>query len=104
LRLWHFFLAIFLSACVLTAARSDAGRVAIVVFVFGLAEFICGTTAVMALFQTVGALGEAKRFSAYALALTATMLVTFVATIVMNALLWAGVGLVQKVVSEYPVN
>jgi hypothetical protein len=100
LRLWHFFLAILLIACVLTATRSDAGRVAVVVFFFGLAEVVCGVTAIMALFQTVGAIGEAKHPWSYTVALAATFLVTFVATIVMNFILWLGVDLVQRVVSS----
>jgi hypothetical protein len=83
----------------LTVARSDAGRVAIVVFVVGLAEIICATTALMALFQTVGAIGEAKSIPAYTVALAATVLVVFVATVIMNSLLWFGVDLVQRVVT-----
>ena len=36
------------------------GRIALIVFVTALGEVVIGTTAVLALFQTIGALGEAK--------------------------------------------
>jgi hypothetical protein len=99
MRLWHLVLTVFLLACVLTAARSDAGRVAIVVFVVGLAEFACATTAIMALFRTVGAIGEARDLGSYLVAVSATVLVVFFGSLIMNSLLWLGVSLVQRVVT-----
>jgi hypothetical protein len=99
MRLWHLIFVTMLAACVLTAARSDAGRVAIVVFAVGLAEMFCGTTAILALFRTVGAIGEAKSVATYAVAMVATVLVVFFASILMNGLLWLGIALLQRVVT-----
>ncbi len=71
------------------------GRVAIVVFTTGLIEIVLATTAIMTLFQTVGAIGEARRITAYAEAVLATATVLTVASITMNAVLTVGVRLAQ---------
>jgi hypothetical protein len=96
MRLIHLILLVFFAAIILTLARDPVGRVAIVVFFTGLAEFIFGTMAVMTLFQTVGAIGEADRPQAYVEAILRTALALVVATVTMNGLLWIGVWLVQK--------
>jgi hypothetical protein len=98
MRLWHLIFLVMMSAIVLTVARESVGRVAIVVFVTGFIEFVLGTTFIMTLFRTFGAIGEAERLTAYLEAILATAVVLVVASYVMNLVLWAGVWLVQRVV------
>ena len=99
MRLWHFLLAVLLLGVVFAIARHEVGRVSLVVFVTGFAEFFLGTTAILALFQTFGSLGDARGLLEHAVAIVATILVLVVATLIMNAVLWAGVSLVQSVVA-----
>jgi len=98
MRLWHLIFLIVMAAVVLAIARESVGRVALVIFTTGLIEFVLGLTFVMTLFRTFGALGEAQRLVAYLEAIVATILVLVVASYVMNAVLWVGVWLVQRVV------
>lgn len=98
MRLWHWLLMIWMTATALAVARDPIGRVALVVFVTGLIEIILGTTAVMTLFRTLGAIGEARRLTAYAEAILATVLVLTVASISMNAVFAVGMRLAQVVV------
>lgn len=94
MRLWHLFLGVGLLAVMLTIGRDPAGRVALVVFLTTLGEVVLGTTAVMMLFQTVGALGEAKGLYQHAEALVATTLVLMLGTALMSGLLFIGGWLV----------
>jgi hypothetical protein len=98
MRLWHFLLAVFFLGIIFALAREEVGRVSLVVFVTGFAEFFLGTMAIMALFQTVGSIGEARGITEHFLAIVATILVLIVAALVMNVVLWLGVSLVQSVV------
>jgi hypothetical protein len=98
MRLWHTTFAIFLFAMLLTISRGSAGRVAIVVFATGLAELICGVTAVMMLFQTVGSLGQSKGLLEGAQCVVATIVVTTVAAWMMVAMLTLGARMVERVV------
>ncbi len=82
----------------LAVARDPVGRVALVVFLTGLAEIALGTTAIMTLFQTIGTIGAARRMATWVEALGATVLVVLGASFSMIAILWAGVWLVQRVV------
>jgi hypothetical protein len=90
MRLFHLILAVFFAALILAVARDQVGRVALVVFFTGLSEFIFGTIAVMSLFQTVAAIGHARRLGEYMHALGATALVLLLATATMNGVLWFG--------------
>ncbi len=98
MRLWHLILGIVFVAVVLAISREAVGRVALVVFITGLGEFILGLTAVMTLFQTVGAIGYARDLFSYLQAIAATLIVVAVASVTMNALLWLGIQAVQRVV------
>jgi len=98
MRLWHLMGLIFLVAVIFTLGRDPVGLVAMIVFVVGVGETILGTTAVMALFQTLGALGFAKTLPAHAEALAATAVVLVVATLVMCSLLFVGIWVIQVVV------
>jgi hypothetical protein len=95
MRLWHLFVFILGLSLILTIVRDQVGRVALIVFVTALGEVFFGTTAVMALFQTIGSLGEAKGLFAHAEALATTTLVLIIATTIMSSWLFAGGWLVQ---------
>src|SRR3954465_682457 len=93
--LWHLIFCIVVVALGMTLARAPAGRVALIVFVIGLGEVVLGTTALLALFQTIGAFGEADSLSTHAEAVFATTVVLTVGTSTMTALLFAGAWLVN---------
>jgi hypothetical protein len=99
MRLWHLVLGIFVTALALSIARDPIGRVALIVFVVGLGEVVSGTVALLALFQTVGAIGEADSLSTHAGAVLATSVVLAAATSIMAALFFAGGWLVNLAVA-----
>ena len=80
MRLWHLFVFILGLGLVLAIVRDPVGRIALIVFVTALGEVVIGTTAVLALFQTIGSLGEAKGLFAHAEAVATTTLVLIIAT------------------------
>jgi hypothetical protein len=98
MRILHLILGVFLAALLMAVSREPTGRVAIVVFFTGLGEFALGVTAVMALFKTLGALGEARSLLRQVEALVGTAAILVSASVVMNGLLWLGINLVRKVV------
>jgi hypothetical protein len=98
MRILHLILGVFFAALLMAVSREPTGRVAIVVFFTGLGEVILGTTALMALFKTLGALGEARGLLRQVEALVGTAAVLISASVVMNGLLWLGINLVQRVV------
>jgi hypothetical protein len=95
MRLWHLVSGILVLALVLAIAREPAGRVGVIVFIVGLGEVIVATTALLSLFQTVGAIGEAQSLSAHARAVLATSVVLALASAIMAALVFAGFRLVE---------
>lgn len=95
MRLWHLVVFILAMGLVLAIVRDPVGRIALIVFVTALGEVVIGTTAVLALFQTIGSLGEAKGVVAHAEAVATTTLVLVLATAVMSSLLFGGAWLVQ---------
>lgn len=95
MRLWHLAFAVVVIALILTICQEPAGRVAVVVFFTTIGEVFFGTTALLALFRTVGAFGEAKGLFAHAEALIATLIVLALATFLMSGTLFAGVWLVR---------
>ncbi len=95
MRIWHILVVIFALACVFGIARSDVGRVAVIMFFTGLCEFVLGTTAVMHLFKTIGSFGEAKTMFGHIEAVIATILVLALATVAMNVVFWLGGSLLQ---------
>ena len=94
MRLWHLVFAVAVLSVVMTLVRDDAGRVGVIVFIVGLGECAFATAALMALFQTVGAFGQARGLIAHATAIAATTLVLATAATVMVALLFVGAWLV----------
>lgn len=99
MRLWHLLAAVFLTAFLLVIARAEVGRVALVVFFTGLGEVVLGATALMQLFRTIGAFGAARDFLAHVEALAATALVLLLATASMNAVLWVGVAILDRILN-----
>ncbi len=95
MRLWHLFVVIMALGLILTIVRDQVGRIALIVFATALGEVIIGTTAVLALFQTIGSLGEARGLFAHAEAVATTALVLIIATTIMSSWLFAGAWLVQ---------
>ncbi len=87
MRLWHLTVVILVVGIVLSVVRDPVGRVALIVFVTGLGEAALGLAAVMALFQTIGAIGMARGLLDHAEAVAATTLVLLAATVA--ALVWA---------------
>jgi hypothetical protein len=95
MRLWHLVVFIMVLGMCLAIARDPVGRVALIVFITALGEVVIGTTAILALFQTIGSLGEAKGLVAHAEAVATTTLVLVLATAIMSSWLFAGAWLVQ---------
>lgn len=98
MRVSHLLLVIFLFAMLFTVAREPHGRVAIIVFFTGGTALAMTLVAIMTLFRTLGAFGEARTVYAHLEALFATILVLFVASVSVNAVLWAGTWLCLRVV------
>jgi hypothetical protein len=101
MRLWHLIVLVFCLGTVFGIARSEIGRVALIVFFTGLGEMILGTTALMHLFKSLGAFGHARGLLAHVEALAATALILLAATVSMNAVLWVGVALLQRAVGQW---
>ena len=95
MRLLHLVFLVAVIAVVMTLAREPITRVFMIVFVTGLGEITFGLAAILALFQTIGALGEAQGLPARTEAIVATSLVLAVATAVMSAWLFAGAWVVS---------
>jgi hypothetical protein len=95
MRLWQWVFGILLLAMILAMIRDPVGCVAVIVFFTGVGEVFFGTAALLALFQTLGAFGEAKGFLAHAEAVAATALVLSAATALMTAWLFLGAWLVS---------
>ncbi len=94
MRLWHLVFAVAIVSVVMTLVRDEAGRVGVIVFIFGAGECAFGIAALMALFRTVGAIGQARGLIAHAAAIVATTLVLATASMIMVAWLFVGVWLV----------
>lgn len=97
MRVGHLLLAVFLSAIVMSLARTPEGRVMVVTFVFGVAMVAAAITTLLAMFQTVGSLGTARGGAQVVEALVATAAVTVVGAGVTVMALWAGIWLVLRI-------
>jgi hypothetical protein len=98
MRLWHILFAVFVLAMGMGIARDEVGRVAVIVFLTALGEVVLGTSFLMMLFRTFGALGMARSPMAYAEAIAATAGVLVVAAGAMVGVLWCGAAMVVLVV------
>ncbi len=95
MRISHLLFAVLVIGTVLGIAREEVGRVAVIVFFTGLGATLSGLAAIMALFQTVGAFGEARDLAAHVEALAATVVVLALGSLAMLGLLFAGALLVR---------
>jgi hypothetical protein len=98
MRLWHILFLVAGLAVVMSLARHPVYRVLLIVLATGAGEFVFGLFGVMALFQTVGAIGEARSIREHAEALAATSVVLCLTTAVMDVWLFAGLWLVKTFV------
>lgn len=98
MRLWHLAFGIACLAVVLTLARDPIARVCLIVFAVGIGEAAFALGGVMALFQTIGAVGQARGLREHAEALAATFLVLCATTAVMDAWFFAGFWLARAFV------
>ncbi len=98
MRIWNLSLATFVLAVVLAMLRDEVGRVAVIVFLAGLGLMASGLMAIMALFQTLGAFGEARGVVAHVEALAASAVVLLVGSAAMLAAIYAGAWLVNLAV------
>lgn len=99
MRVWHLLLTIFACAVMLAVANERIGQVFLVMFLTGIAEVVCGTSAVLELFKSIGAIGKADHPAAYVEAVAATALILFIATISMSGLLFIGAILLRNIAS-----
>ncbi len=87
--------AVLVIGMILGIARDEVGRVAVIIFFTGLGTVVAGVTSIMALFQTIGALGEARSLVAHVEALAATVLVMMLGSSAILGVMFGGVLLVQ---------
>ncbi|HWE39026.1 MAG TPA: hypothetical protein VG406_20935 [Isosphaeraceae bacterium] len=90
MRISHLLFLVGVVAIGLAVGRERVGQVFLVFFLTGVGEVILGTTAIMNLFKSVGAIGRAETPSAYIEAIAATALILAVATATMCGLLVLG--------------
>jgi hypothetical protein len=95
MRLSSLVFAVLVLGTIMGIARDEVGRVAVIVFFTGLSTSIAGVASLMALFQTVGALGEARTIGDHIEALAATVVVLAVGSFLMLGFLFAGSLLIR---------
>ena len=93
MHLWHHVVFIL----VLAIVRDTVGMIALIIFFTALGEVVLGTTAVLALFQTIGAIGMARGLFEHGQAVAATTLVLIIAITILSMWLFVGAWLVQAV-------
>jgi hypothetical protein len=95
MRLSTLLFVILVLATLMGIVRDEVGRVAVIVFFTGLGTTIVVLGAIMALFQTIGAFGEAQSILSHVEALAATAVVLIVGSSMTLGLLFAGGLLMQ---------
>lgn len=98
MRILHLVYGVFMLALAFAVAREPVGRVALVVFITLGGELICGTTAVMLLFQTIAAIGDARGALEYVQSLMATAFVLAVSSWLMIGMLYICASIIGRVV------
>lgn len=99
MRLWHLTFGVVVVAVILSLAQDPVGCAAVIVFFTGLGEIFLATTALLVLFQTLGALGEARGPVAHIQAVAATTVVVVLASSLMWGWLFIGFRLLQVAVA-----
>ena len=95
MRLSTLLFAILVLATLMGIVRDEVGRVAVIVFFTGLGTIVVVLGAILALFQTIGAFGEAQSLFSHVEALAATAVVLIVGSSMTLGLLFAGGLLMQ---------
>ncbi len=95
MRLSTLVFAILVIGTILGIWRDEIGRVAVIIFFTGLGTVVAGVTSIMALFQTIGALGESKSIGTCVEALAATLVVLAVGSATMLGVMFGGGLLLQ---------
>lgn len=98
MRVWHLVFAVASLAMAMSMLREPTGRAFVIVFVTGLGELALGLTAIMALFRTIGAFGQADDLYTHVEAAGATAVVLTIASLTMSTLLLVGAWLVSSLV------
>lgn len=98
MRILHIVYAVFMLAMAFAVAREPVGRVALVVFIALGGELVCGTTAVMLLFQTIASIADSRDTLECVQGLMATAIVLAVASGLMLAMLSLAMTMVGQVV------
>lgn len=100
MRIWQLIVAVMALALVLSVARSEQGKITLIVFFTGLGTMAVGAAALMHLFKTVGAFGHAECLRDQLEAILATMVIVFIASSLMNMIIGCGIFLVQQMVPK----
>jgi hypothetical protein len=95
MRLSTLLFVILVLGTLMAIVRDEVGRVAVIVFFTGLGTTVVVLGAIMALFQTIGAFGEAQSLLSHVEALAATAVVLVVGSSMTLGLLFAGGLLMQ---------
>ncbi len=95
MRISHLLFAVLVIGTLMGIVRDEVGRVAVIVFFTGLGTVLSALASIMALFQTIGAFGEARGVGAHVEALAATIVVLAVGSATMLGLLFGGALMVQ---------
>jgi hypothetical protein len=98
MRLWMLVVAVLVVGILLAILRDEFGRIVLIVFLTGLGTVAAGLTSIMALFQTIGALGESKTIARAIEALAATLVVVAVGSASVLGVMFAGALLIQWVI------
>lgn len=99
MRLWQLASAVLLAAIVLSIGRDEVGRVALVVFIAGLAEVALGTAAILMLFRSLAALADARGPARLVEAVAATGLILVLSSASMIVVVCVAIWTVQQVVA-----
>jgi uncharacterized membrane protein len=94
MRIAHLVLIVAVLALGMSLTREPMGRVFVIVFLTGVGELVLALAAIMALFQTVGALGEARTLFDHCEAFLATVVVLAVGSTAMCGWMFAGAWMV----------
>lgn len=95
MRLSTLLFAILVIATAMGIARDEVGRVGVIVFAAGLGLIVSTLAVLLALFQTIGAFGEARGLAAHFEALAASAVVLALGSAVILGLIFVGGLIVQ---------
>ncbi len=100
MRIWQLIVVVMVLALVLSIARSEQGRITLIVFLSTLGTMLVGATALTHLFRTVGAFGSAEGLRDQMEAIGATVFIVFIASSLMNLIIGVAIFLIQQMVPK----